>query len=126
MSESQVLGPVAVLIDFNSLLGLWRRNQRICKGVLLQDLFDRCEVSAVSLGSLASGPTYTYCSGDVRTTVDYILMYVESASMTTCVIYEMLDLNTSDHLSRTVFLVYLTVPMQDASENQNAIPSNAV
>ena len=53
------------------------------------DMLDRCEISAVYLGSLASGPTYTYCSGDVRTTVDYILMDVESALMTTsCVTHE--------------------------------------
>ena len=53
----------------------------------LQKLLERCEVSAVSLGSLASVPTYTYCS-NVQTTVDYNLIGVESASMTTlCITY---------------------------------------
>ena len=76
------------------------------------------------MGSLASGPAYTYCSCDVQTTVDYILMNVESASMTTsCVTHESSDLNTCDHFPLTVSLIYSTVPMQDASENQNAMPS---
>ena len=65
-------------------------------------------------------PSYTYCSGDV---VDYILMDVESASMTiSCVTHEMFNLSTSDHFPLAVCLVYSTVPMQDTSENRNAMP----
>ena len=118
VSESRLLGPVAVLGDFNAHLGLLEGESQ---GVLCRSC--GCEVSAVSLGSLASGPTYTYCS-NVQTTVDYNLMDVKSASMTTsCVNHEMSDLNTSDHFPLAVSLVYSTVPMQDASENQkcNAI-----
>ena len=40
------------------------------QGVLLQEVMERLQLSAVSLGSLASGPGYTYLSGDVRTIVD--------------------------------------------------------
>ena len=70
-------------------------------------------------------PSYTYCSGDVQTTVDYILMDVESASKTTSSVTEMSDLSTSDHFLLAVFLVYSTVPIQDTSENQNAMPFRA-
>ena len=44
---------------------------------------------------------------------------------TSSVTHEMSDLNTSDHfpLSLAVSLVYSTVPVQDASENQNVMPS---
>ena len=51
-------------------------------------------------------------------------MDVESASMTTsCVTHKSSDLNTCDHFPLAVSLVYSTVSMQDASENQNAMPS---
>ena len=80
ISESELLGPVAVLGDFNAHLGGLGGHVGVgesnLQGVLLQDVMDRCSLSAVSLGSLASGPGYTYCSGEVRTTVDYILMDV--------------------------------------------------
>ena len=56
-------------------------------------------------------PSYTYyCSGDVQTTVDYILMDVESASMTTfSVTHELSDLSTCDHFALAISLVYSTV-----------------
>ena len=58
VSKSRLLGPVAVLGDFNAHLGLLEVNHNLQR-VLLQELLDRCEVNAVSQGSLASGPTYT-------------------------------------------------------------------
>jgi len=42
--------------------------------------------------------------------------------MTTSSVTEMSDLSTSDHFPLAVFLVYSTVPIQDTSENQNAMP----
>ena len=48
------------------------------QGVLVSEVMERCNPSAVSVGSLFSGPSFTYLSGDVRTTVDYILAYVEA------------------------------------------------
>ena len=75
--------------------------------VLLQEVMVGCELSAVSQAILASGPAYTYCSGETRTTVDYVFMNMEAASMiTVCVTHDMEDLNTSDHLPITVSLVY--------------------
>ena len=38
-------------------------------------------LSAVSVGSLSSGPSFTYLSGDVRTTIHYILADVEATSL---------------------------------------------
>ena len=64
----------------------------------------RCDLNAVSQGILASGPGY---SGNVKTTVDYILMDIKAASMmTSCRTNPMEDLNTSDHLPLTVSLSY--------------------
>jgi len=67
----------------------------------------RSNLSAVSLGCMASGPEYTYCSGEVRTTVDNILMDVEATSlMSSCRTHTMEDLNTSDHLPLMASLMY--------------------
>ena len=64
-------------------------------------------LSAVSAGSLSSGPSFTYLSGDVRTTVDYILADVEATClMSDCCILPMDDLNTSDHLPLLVDMMY--------------------
>ena len=104
VSESRQLVPVTVLGDFNAHLEAGRQN---VQGVLLQEVMEGYELSAVSQGILASGPAYTYCSGEVRTTVDYILMDVEATSMiTSCRPHDMTDLNTSDHLPVTASLVH--------------------
>ena len=76
-------------------------------GMLLQEILGRCELSAVSEGVLASEPGYTYCSANLRTTVDYALMDVEAAfMMTSCCTHPVEDLNTSDYLPLTVSLSY--------------------
>ena len=41
MSESRLLGPVAVLGDFNAHLGLLKGESQSLQGVLLQELLDR-------------------------------------------------------------------------------------
>ena len=106
ISESRILGPVTVLGDFNAHLGSWECQQNM-QGMLLQEMIERCDLNAVSQGILASGPGYTYCSGNVKTTVDYILMDIKAASMmTSCLTHPMEDLNTSDHLPLTVSLSY--------------------
>ena len=78
VSESRLLGPVTVLGDFNAHLGGWEcmRVEHAMQGVLLQEMLERCELSAVSKRVLASEPGYTYCNGDVKITVDCILMNV--------------------------------------------------
>ena len=75
--------------------------------MLLQEILEQCDLSAVSQGALASGPGYPFCGGDTRTTVDYILMDVEAASMMiSCCTHCMEDMNTSDHLPLTTILIY--------------------
>ena len=107
ISESELQGPVMVLGDFNAHLGGEIVGEQNLQGVLLQEVLERCSLSAVSQGAMASGPRYTFCSGDVRTTVDYILMDVEAASMmVSCHTHPMEDLNTSDHLPLMVGLYY--------------------
>ena len=34
------------------------------RGVLLQEVIDRCRLSAVSLGRLSGGSSFTYCGPD--------------------------------------------------------------
>ena len=112
MCELRLLGSVAVLGDFNAHLGGENcpGNQNL-EGVLLQAVLERYELSAVSQGALASGPVYTYCMGEVRTTVDYILIDVSAASMKdSCHTHRMDDLNTSDLLPLTVSLSYDVCP----------------
>lgn len=78
VSEARLLGPVTVLGDFNAHLEVGKQK---LQGVLLQEVMDRCELSAVSMGAMASGPAYTFCGGEVTSTVDFVLMDVEAASM---------------------------------------------
>ena len=72
------------------------------QGVLVQGLLERCQLSAVSEGLMSSGATYTYLKDELRTTIDYILMDLDVASMMICQKHPwkhpMVDLNTSDHL----------------------------
>ena len=80
VTESQLLGPVIVMGDFNAHLAGNFEGMN-AQGHLLHGVLERCGHNAVSLGRLASGPGYTYCSGTTRTTIDYILMDVCSTSM---------------------------------------------
>ena len=60
----------------------------------------------ISLGSLATGSNYTYFSSDICSTVDYVFADGGDISlMSGCVITEMEDLNTSDHIPITVNLM---------------------
>ncbi len=64
--ESVHLGPVVVLGDFNAHLGGLGGGRGTgdpnIQGILLQELMGSGNLSAVSLGRIASGPNYTYCS----------------------------------------------------------------
>ena len=53
-----------VLGDFNAHLGEVRCNAvQNLQGLLLQEVLERCALSAVSQGALASGPGYTSAVG---------------------------------------------------------------
>ena len=121
--ESELLGPVMVTGDFNAHLGKLGGSRAAgdlnVQGVLLHGMMGRCDLSAASLGSIASGHGYTYQSGEVHTTVDFILMDVEAASMMlSCSTYCMDDLNTSDHLPLTARLAYVPRPEGDVQKGQ--------
>ena len=127
ISEAEQIGSVVVLGDFNAHLGvlggcrgIGEANQQ---GVLLEDFLRRCDLNAVSLGYLASGPGYMYVSGTVWTVVvDYILMDVDVISMmSSCCTHSVDVLNTSDHLPLTVTPLYeaISAPLSfDSSSTQ--------
>lgn len=85
----------------------------------MKEMMERSDLSVVSLGCMASGPEYTYCSEDVRTLVDYILMDVEATLVVpSCLTHTTVDLNTSYHLPLTVSLIYDLCSMTDVSASQ--------
>ena len=116
--ESKQLGPTIIMGDFNAHLGTLGgprgRGDPNSQGVLLHELLQRCDLFAASLSNHAEGPDYTFWRGDTRTTVDYVLMDIDAASiMSSCVVQEEACLNTSDHLlglgelcSKTLLLCY--------------------
>ena len=101
--ESQLLGRVMVVGDFNAHLGVLGgekgRGKPNLQGVLLSEVMDRCRLSAVSLGSIATGSDFTFFSGTSRTTVDYVFADSGIVSlMSGCHTLFIDDLNTSDHV----------------------------
>ena len=68
---------------------------------------------------MTSGPEHTYCSGELRSIVDYILIDVEATSMvSSCCTHTMSDLNTSDDLPSTVSLIYNSCTSDSESTTQ--------
>ena len=121
INKSLLLGQVIVLGDFNAHLGtlggIRGKGAANVQGVLISEVMARCNLSAVSLSSLATGSDYTYFSGDVRTTVDYVFADAGTISlMSGCVIAEIEDLNTSDHVPITVNLIYDSISFVSKSE----------
>ena len=74
ISALQSDGPVVVMGDFNAHLGIGGGIRGLgdinVQGQMLMDLICRTEMYAVSLSQIASVPSYTFFSGDHRTTVD--------------------------------------------------------
>ena len=102
ISDSTNLGPVVVAGDFNAHLShLWGPRGSTTantQGVLLGELLGRCKLHATSLSNSASGPEYSFHSGDRFTTIDYILTDVEASSCTEqCWTHEDDDLNQSPY-----------------------------
>ena len=109
--ESRQLGRSVVMGDFNAHLGSLggpkgsgNPNQQ---GFLLHQLVTRSDLYVATLADNASGPSYTYASGETKTTIDYILLNIDAASLTEgCDTLEDNDLNTSDHLPQSVVLQF--------------------
>ena len=92
-----------MLGDFKAYLGVLGgirgKGAANVQGVLISEVMARCNLSAVSLGSLVTGSNYTYFSGDVHSTVDYVFADAGAISlMSGCVVAEMEDLNISNHI----------------------------
>ena len=103
------MGAVIVMGDFNAHVGRFDGSKSYdsinTQGILLNELIDRCSLNIVSLSDVATGPSYTYFSGSVRTTVDYVLLNLSASSkLLACTILDEVDLNTSDHLPLSVLL----------------------
>ena len=85
ISESELLGPVVVTGEFNAHIGKLGGSRGAAdvnlQRVLLHEMMEWCNLSVVSLGSIASGPGYTYQSGEVHTTVEYVLVDIEVVSI---------------------------------------------
>ena len=67
ISESVLFGPVVILGNYNAHLGFLggergEGNPNL-QGVLLSEVMSRCNLSAISLSSMATEPHFTYVSG---------------------------------------------------------------
>ena len=123
VTESCNMGSVVITGDFNAHLGnLWgpraASNPNI-QGILLGEAVNRCSLHAASLSEHASGPCYTYHSGNKSTTVDYIFTDIEASScIEKCWTHDEVDLNTSDHLPISA-LLRLTCSGKSQSESSH-------
>lgn len=94
-------GPVIVAGDFNAHLPTLNSITNT-QGRLLSDLINHNSLYPVSCSSIATGPKYTYFSGQTTTTVDYILISSDLAShVSSCEILAQAPLNLFDHLPIT-------------------------
>ena len=99
ISALQSEGQVIVVGDFNTHLPTLQQNNANTQGQLLADLLHCHNLFPVSCSSIATGPKYTYFSGQTITTVDYILISPELApSVNFCTTLANAPLNVSDHL----------------------------
>ena len=75
----------------------------------------------MSLSSIATGSEYTYVSGDVNSTVDYVLADADVVShMSRCLIAEMEDLNTPDHVP--IFVEMMYDQLSDVHTSEQVMP----
>ena len=96
LSPSQ---PAMVVGDFNAHLADGRGTEANAQGVALGNFINKYSLYVASLDKETSGPRYTYCSGEVRTTVDYMLVNLSGSYLiTSSAVLEDHLLNTSDHL----------------------------
>ena len=112
ISQRQQLGPVLITGDFNAHLGTLggARDQGSPnqQGILLHQLLVRCNLYAVSLSPLSTGPQYTFWNSVIQTTVDYIIASHDAADyIQCCFTHEPAPLNNSDHLPISVVFTLL-------------------
>ena len=90
--------------DFNTHIGQpyseRAPGQTNAHGQLLLDMINRSSQYIASLVDTAAGPTYTFCSGNCYTVVDYCLVDSWAAHLvSSCEILDRHALNRSDHLA---------------------------
>ena len=93
-------GPVILAGDYVGTEGGPRgsRNSNL-QGELLLETVQNNDLFITSLSNMSSGPLYTYFSGEICTTTDYIIMNARHACLaTTCKTHDHHPLNFSDHL----------------------------
>ena len=122
VSVLQRSGPVIVMGDFNAHIGQpyseRTPGQTNAQGQLLLDLINRSNQYIASLVNTAAGATYTFCSGNYYTVVDYCLVDSWAAHLvSSCEILDRHALNRFDHLAIRIKLdchpQLLVHPMQN-------------
>ena len=104
--NSSKIGPTIIGGDFNAHLGFLGgpkgSGDPNIQGTLLDQFCKRNDLFAATLSTHASGPSYTYFSGSMKSTVDYILLDPQcSLLFENCLTHEDF-LNVSDHLPQSV------------------------
>jgi hypothetical protein len=88
-----------IMGDFNAHLVDGRGTTPNAQGVAIGNVINKYNLYVASLDKETSGPSYTYCSGGIRTTVDYILVNQPASYLiTSSAALQDHRLNTSDHL----------------------------
>ena len=109
ISESERLGPIVIIGDFNAHLGklggVRGQGNPNQQGTLLHQLLVRCKLYAVSLSSISKGPPYTFWNSTTQTTVDYAIANQDASDyIQHCFTHESSPLNNSDHLPISMLL----------------------
>ena len=103
ISESERLGPIVIIGDFNAHLGklggVRGQGNPNQQGTLPHQLLVWCKLYAVSLSSISRGPLYTFWNSTTQTTVDYAIASQDASDyIQHCFTHESSPLNNSDHL----------------------------
>ncbi len=94
-------GPIIILGDINAHLC----DYTDIRARLLHEVIASCDLYIVSSSSIATGPGYTFFSGNNRTSVDHILTNTFiSHHITKCYTHYHHELNLSDHLPLSLVL----------------------
>ena len=81
------------------------------------EILKRSELHVASQSEIVVGPQYAYMSGECHSVIDNILLDAEAATfVSSCTVYEMDDLSTSDHLPFSIHLALSTPPGDSAQE----------
>ena len=101
VSSLESHGPVIILGDLNAHLHAPTNH----RGDLLREVIKNYNLCIACTSCIAKGPGYTFFSGDLKTTVDYILLNTSFChAIVDCHTHDHHILNFSDHLPVSVLL----------------------